>query len=350
MNEIWLLVSSKRQKRSKVRTANHASVVPEANLESLFDIGRYLKRSADIDILLNTAEDRNWDPGDPNVMDFSRPFDVTRRSVMPEEWFPELRSGIASDLNEDQRILLGNEIIRWFLSGILHGEQVALYICAQLCTRLEDPAAQEFMANQAREEARHARAFTIYLVRRWGSPYAPSDAFGRLLHRLYKSARIDQKIVGMSVLIEGFAMGALSNIRAHTHDPALANVLGFILRDEAVHHNFGAFWLAEESGQYTQQDWRDLQSFTLQGYQALRLNLVSIYQRREVYGRFGLDWREVRDAVQDIRGFHDRAPGLEEDINPLAVLAKNLDRANLISAKNRSRFGSWLGPVHGAEA
>lgn len=350
MNEIWLLVSSKRQKRTEIRTAKHASVVPEADLDSLFDVGRYLKRSKDIDILLKTAEERAWDPADPTVLDLSKPFDTTREWVMPAAWFPELRSSIADELDERQRMLLGNEIMRWLLSGILHGEQAALYICAQLCTLLDDPAAQEFLANQAREEARHARAFTIYLVERWRSPYAVSDAFGRFLNDLYETDRVDQKIVGMSVLIEGFAMGAFSNIRSHTRDRVLANLLGFILRDEAVHHNFGALWLAEEASRCDPNEWRALQNFALQGFRALRLNLVSIYQRREIYERFGLDWQTVRDAVRNIRKNRNHIPGLEEDINPLAVLERGMDRANLLSKANRSRFAALFGSSHKADA
>jgi hypothetical protein len=63
---------------------------------------------------------------------------------------------------------------------------------------------------------------------------------------------------------------------------------------------------------------------------ALCLNLVSIYQRREIYGPLGLDWRRVRLAIRESRGRRGKAPGLEEGINPLTVLARNLVRMGLM--------------------
>jgi len=314
---------------------------PQGELGPLFDALRDAQRSPAIDCLLHTVADREWGPDDPEVMDLSQPFDVRRQAIMPEEWFPELRSAVGRDLTVAERIALGNEIIRWFLSGILHGEQAAFYISAQLCLRLEDAAAREFMANQAREEARHARAFSRYIARRWGAAYSPGEAFGRLLRDLHDTDRIDYKIVGMSGLIEGFAMGALSNIRAHTLDPALDRMLGHVLRDETVHHNFGTIWLEETRGRYSGLDWQELRHFAHRAYLALRLNLVSIYQRREIYAPLGLDWRRVRLAIRESRGRREKAPGLEEGINPLTVLARNLVRMGLMpTTQARPQHGS----------
>ena len=58
------------------------------------------------------------------------------------------------------------------MSSILHGEQGALSLSASLCHILRDPGAQEYAANQTREEARHVTAFSQYIQARWGKPRA----------------------------------------------------------------------------------------------------------------------------------------------------------------------------------
>ena len=52
----------------------------------------------------------------------------------------------------------------WSISNLLHGEQGALSLSASLCHVLLDPGAQEYAANQAREEARHVTGFTRYIA------------------------------------------------------------------------------------------------------------------------------------------------------------------------------------------
>jgi len=82
----------------------------------------------------------------------------------------ELRSAVADRLDERQKIQLGNDVMHWSISNLLHGEQGALSLSASLCHILLDPGAQEYAANQAREEARHVAGFTRYIAKRWGDP------------------------------------------------------------------------------------------------------------------------------------------------------------------------------------
>ena len=65
-----------------------------------------------------------------------------------------------------------NEMTLWNMSSILHGEQGALNLSASLCHVLKDQGAQEYAANQTREEARHVTAFAKYVKARWGRPQA----------------------------------------------------------------------------------------------------------------------------------------------------------------------------------
>ena len=91
---------------------------------------------------------------------------------MPRSMVIELNCAVADKLDEGQQIHLANESTRFMLSSILHGEQGALSLSASLCLILRDPGAQEYAANQTREEARHVTAFASYIETRWGKPLA----------------------------------------------------------------------------------------------------------------------------------------------------------------------------------
>src|SRR6185312_13851265 len=120
-------------------------------------------------------------------------FDLDRDSIMPLARFPELNCAATEHLDERQKIRLANQIQRWNLSNILHGEQGALSLSASLCDILLDPGAQEYAANQAREEARHVAAFGRYIKTRWGEPYPVGPVLGDLLRELVLSPVVYKK-------------------------------------------------------------------------------------------------------------------------------------------------------------
>ncbi|HAJ46476.1 MAG TPA: DUF3066 domain-containing protein, partial [Alphaproteobacteria bacterium] len=72
------------------------------------------------------------------------------------------------------------------------------------------PGAQEYAANQAREEARHVTAFAQYVKVRWGKPMPIGGSLGGVLNELVASPYAWKKIVGMQLLVEGLAMGAFA--------------------------------------------------------------------------------------------------------------------------------------------
>ena len=90
---------------------------------------------------------------------FDQPFDMDKEYLVPPERIQELLGAVLDRLDEGQRIKLGNEIMRWQLSNIFHGEQGALNLSTGFADILLDAGAQEYVTNQAREEARHATGF-----------------------------------------------------------------------------------------------------------------------------------------------------------------------------------------------
>ena len=100
------------------------------------------------------------------------------------------------------------------LSNLLHGEQGALSLSASLCDIFLDAGAQEYAANQVREEARHVHGFTLYMKSRFdGEIFPVGDTIGNLLKDIVASPLVYKKIVGMQMLVEGLAMGAFTTIQ-----------------------------------------------------------------------------------------------------------------------------------------
>ena len=112
---------------------------------------------------------------------------------MSPDWAPEAGSAACRSLGKASCVRLVNDVLRWRLSGILHGEQAALNLAAELCRSERDPAIQEHFANQAREEARHVAAFPRYIRLRWDEPYPPGPAFARYLRRLLATEEREER-------------------------------------------------------------------------------------------------------------------------------------------------------------
>ena len=130
----------------------------------------------------------------------------------------------------------------WNFSSILHGEQGALNLSASLCHVLKDQGAQEYAANQTREEARHVTAFAKYIKSRWGRPVPCGAALKALLIEIIESPAVYKKIIGMQMLVEGLAMGAFANGFRYNRDPLARKLFQLVMTDEAFHHKFGKIW------------------------------------------------------------------------------------------------------------
>src|SRR6266516_4053581 len=211
----------------------YQAVAPD-DFAAMLAVERYGRRSDAFDGIIGATHDHFWDPYNPAYLDFARKFDLERQSIMPLERFPELNCAATEHLDDGQKIRLANQIQRWNLSNILHGEQGALSLSASLCDILIDPGAQEYAANQTREEARHVHAFTKYMAARFGGAVFPvGDTVGRLLGELVATPVVYKKIVGMQMLVEGVAMGAFTTLYKIAQDPLLRRVCQLVMTDEA---------------------------------------------------------------------------------------------------------------------
>ncbi len=209
---------------------------------AMLEVERYGKRSTAFDKIISATHDHFWDPLDKKYIDFTAPWDLENEYLMPPHMNLELQTAIADKLDEKQKIQWVNDSVLFSMSSILHGEQGALALSASLCHILKDPGAQEYAANQTREEARHVTAFSKYITARWGKPIPVGPALGNLLVEMVGSPYVWKKLVGMQMLVEGLAMGAFATFYTYANDPLLKQLCQLVMTDEAFHHKFGKIW------------------------------------------------------------------------------------------------------------
>ena len=164
--------------------------------------------------------------------------------ILPDEFFPIFQTRHRRQADERRsRSSFANQSARWSLSSILHGEQGALALSASLCHILRDPGAQEYAANQTREEARHVTAFAAYIKARWGKPLPCGPALQNLLTEIVASPRgleEDRRHADAGRRpCDGRVRDALSEMRS---DPLLVKLCQLVMTDEAFHHKFGKIW------------------------------------------------------------------------------------------------------------
>jgi hypothetical protein len=316
--------------------------VDRDDFESMICVARYGTRSSDFDAILAATEEHFWDPTDPEYIDFSQPFDFSAQTLLPREMILELNSAVADRLDEGQQLQLASQVSRFFLSSILHGEQGALSLSTNLCQVLRDPGAQEYAANQAREEARHVAAFTRYVHERWGAPLRAGPTLSNLMAGIVRAPEVYKKLIGMQLLIEGLAMGAFATLHARAADPVLRRLVLLVMADEAFHHEFGRVWAERTIPRLDEREHEQVETWAAECFQALLYNLINAEQKREIYAAFGMDWQWVRDAIQEVFGDAERRENLAQSTNLFRVLIKTLLQGGIITERTRPLYAAWV--------
>src|ERR1700679_1700293 len=317
------------------------AVAPD-DFPAMLDVERYGKRSTAFDKIISATHDHFWDPLDKKYIDFSEPYDQETQQILPDEFFPIFQTRLGDSLSPAERIRFANQSARWSLSSILHGEQGALALSASLCHILRDPGAQEYAANQTREEARHVTAFTKYIQARWGKPVQVGPALGDLLNDIVASPLVWKKIVGMQMLIEGLAMGAFATLFKEARDPLLRQTCQLVMTDEAFHHKFGKIWADRTIPKLSKSEHELIEDWAAQVFQVLLFNLGSPNQKEWIYREVGLDpaWCQAAfmEAITDAVIREEMA----ESTNIFRVLIKTLLKAGIITDRTRGVYAAYI--------
>ena len=316
--------------------------VGREDFPAMLEVPRYGRRTDAFDGIISATHDHFWDPFDKAYIDFDQPFDIAKTSIMPLDTVVELKSAVADRLDEGQKIGLGNDVMHWSISNLLHGEQGALSLSASLCHIQLDPGAQEYAANQAREEARHVAGFTRYIGRRWGAPLPVGKTIATVLTDLVTTEEVYKKIVGMQMLIEGIAMGSFATLNAKTNDPVLRRLVQLVMSDEAFHHRFGRIWASRTIRHLSEDEHKKVEDWAAQIFQTLLFNLINAEQKQVIYAKYGLDWQWVRDAMKEVFTDEDRRASLKDSTNIFRVLIKTLLHAGIITSRTAPLYGVWV--------
>lgn len=324
-------------------TKNEAyDAVDPDDFRSMMEVDRYGKRSKDFDKIISATHDHFWDPLDEKYLDFTETFDLEKNYIMPENFLPEMQCPSILKMDEESKIKLANESARWSISGILHGEQGALNLSASLCHILVDPGAQEYVANQTREEARHVTGFSKYVKARWGKPLPVGQTLGDLLCELVEAKEVYKKIVGMQILVEGLAMGAFATFYQNSNDPLLVKLCQLVMTDEAFHHKFGKIWASKTIPMLDEKEQNLIEDWAAHCFQVLLFNLANPEQKQIIYEKFGLDWKRVLEELHEIVSDNSRRKAMENSTNIFRVLIKTLLNSGIITDRTKDFYSVYV--------
>jgi hypothetical protein len=316
--------------------------VPADDFASMVVPSRYATRSSDFEEIIARTEEHFWNPEDPDYIDFAVPWNADE-PLLPPSFVIEHHTAVWDRLDEGQRIRFVNESARWLSCNLLHGEQGALSLSASLCDIFLDPGAQEYAANQAREEARHVHAFTRYVGSRFGGAVFPvGDTIGALLADLVATPVVYKKIVGMQMLVEGIAMGAFTSLHKMANDPVLRRLCQLIMTDESFHHRFGKIWAGATVPTLPDDERDAVEDWALECFNHLLVNMVNAEQKRHIYPQFGLDWQWVRGAVIEAFSDDKRRERLRQPTDVFRTLVKTLLKAGIITERTRASYAHWV--------
>jgi hypothetical protein len=318
------------------------AVAPD-DFESMIELDRYEKRSTAFDKIISATHDHFWDPLDKKYIDFAEPWDMNEAMQPDDQIFALQIPYVREHLEKTgQKAKFVNEMTLWNFSSILHGEQGALNLSASLCHVLKDQGAQEYAANQTREEARHVTAFAQYVKARWGRPRPCGSVLKQLLVDIIAAPEVYKKIIGMQMLVEGLAMGAFAAGYKFNRDPLAKKLFQLVMTDEAFHHKFGKIWADRTIPKMTPEERNIVEDWAAHCFQSLIMNMGSPQQQAEMYQEFGLDPQKVMEGLLELRSNDAQRERLKESTNIFRVLIKTLLKSGLITDRTRAFYATYV--------
>ena len=212
---------------------------------------------------------------------------------------------------------VGSEVARWgdaewmrfamegqkaMLSQFLHGEQGALLCTAKIVEQAPWIDGKYYASTQVMDEARHVEVFSRYLDDKLSGALPINPHLAHLLDAIVADDRWDVTYLGMQVMVEGLALAAFGAMRQATDEPLLAELLRYVMRDEARHVAFGVLSLSELYAGLTGAELRERQEFAWEATLALSRR----WFHTDLWERLGVDPRPIVRAELEDPGPVDR--------------------------------------------
>jgi hypothetical protein len=218
------------------------------------------------------------------------------------------------------------------ISDILHGEQGAMLLAAQLVVAMPHIGAKLFASSQVADEARHVEFFSRYLLEIAGGIDPPSEPVRLLIAEMVSEERWDYKLIACQILLESIALGRLQVLRMSTRVPVLKFGIDYISRDEARHVHFGTDILRAHIAQLSDQEVEARSDYVLERLLRLASTLCNDVSDATLKG---WDPAAVRRHLRQHRLLR---PQLRSAI--FRHLSLNLSATGLMTEKTRQRITS----------
>ncbi len=239
------------------------------------------------------GKERAWNPSKDIEWDIEHPGDITVLGQWPEGddpfWFNYRPYRELSD--DDKREFQKHKNL-WQLSSILHGEQMGAICCGQLVSCAPTYQAKLFAAQQAADEARHAETMSRYIAERYGCVYPIGEGVKNIFDIALSSKEWDLKFIIVQIVVEGLAVSTFQICRNNTNDPLLAQIMDYILQDEARHITFGINYLGDYLKTLNEEEINYRAGYALECCTTL-LNRIGFGSG--FYKQFGFDPQEAHD-------------------------------------------------------
>jgi len=197
-----------------------------------------------------------------------------------------------------------HEEMEWSLSQLLHGEQAALQLTAQLVNSTTDMDAKLYAGQQVVDEARHVEAFAKLLGRKFDKVHPIGGNVKFLLDEMLGAKNWHFKLIGMQIIFEGVAMAIFTDIVKRTHNEMIRETVRMVARDEARHAAFGVLALREELGRLSQQERDELEDWTWKVLEVVANGLMtSLFE--DVAPKYGIAPEPMAQMIFSSEGFWD---------------------------------------------
>jgi hypothetical protein len=292
-----------------VSTYNWDYSIPESRIRKIYNLGKKLNWDVEVDL--------DWEN------------DMISRDEFPtdEKYNPYVGFKPYDDLSREQKLEFAWHRAGLSASGMLHGEQGALLVAAQLASCAPSYEAKLYAASQTFDEARHVEFFNKYIQKQIGIMYPCGVGLKSLLDKVLTDERWDLKFIGMQVIIEGLALAAFNTAKMQSNVPIHKKGLHFVIRDEARHVTFGINYL-EEFNKTLSSD--ELEERALFAFQAATGMGGSRGNQTRFYERYGWDKDEVKEHFR-----HSQIDNQSQEfrVQLFGRIMPNLKRIGLLTDK-----------------
>ncbi len=306
------------------------TIMPAAH-EAAFD-WTYARQNAELQKLYIAAKRGQWDSD--RDLDWSTSVDPLdpERELIADEALPLCEIPAYRALDERTQRGHRHALLAWLLSQFLHGEQGALLAACQVTEAVRGFDSKLYGSTQVVDEGRHVEVFSRYLDEKLERRYEINDNLFVVIDSLMRDSRWDMKFLGMQIMIEGLALGAFGTTRQNTKEPLLAELLRYVITDEARHVHYGVVSLASfYKDELTERERREREDQAFETCVLLRNRFLA----HEFYDEFYAHliprpaWDELVLASRFMRSFR---------ASMFRRIVPNLKRIHLLPARLRPHY------------